>query len=219
MSEPVVAVVLPTIAGRERLLDATRASYRAAAGVEVVLVEVKGLPTIGQAWERGRAVLDEQGVEYDWLHLSADDVLPTRDALRLAIEFSVDRTAYASPRILNRDGSLHSCGTLGAGMLLPEVPTGSPAGSSPFPLLHREHVERIPPIPPIHYYADDFLGFWARHACGLDALVCREFELLHMEGTTGRERVAARSMSDRALALSSIGDALRPPLVTSGEGQ
>jgi hypothetical protein len=199
---PRVAVIVPTIPDRDGLLRSTRAAYLASEGVECVFVVVRGSPTIGAGWREGlETVLRLEDVTH--VNLSADDVEPAPEAIASACR-AANAGYYPSPRILNPDGTLHSCGTLGAGMLLPECPTGSPAGSSPFPMFTIECARELPPIPSIHYYADDWLGFHARRL-GLDCIVSRDYELLHLEGVVGRRRVQERAMTDRATALRSIG--------------
>ena len=204
MSLPTVAVVIPTIPGREMLLAQTEAAYSASRGVEVRLYVVNGAQTIGEGWQAGREAVAAATLLPDFVHLSADDVEPTPYALQAACNRAdAGMGVYPSPRITNPDGTLHSCGTLGAGMLMPEVHDGHPAGSSPFPLLHTARLAQIPPIPPIHYYADDWMAVRARRL-GLTVEVCRAFELRHLEGAVGIERMRRRAMADRAAMLQSL---------------
>ncbi len=220
---PRIAVVLPTIAGREELLALTEAAYAASYGVEVRLLVVKGCATIGEGWEAGRrAALEPDSYADGWfpeyVHLSADDVEPAPAAMASAVACAL-AGVYPSPRILNPDGTLHSCGTLGAGMLMPEVEEGAPAGASPFPFWPVAFLAGVPSIPPIHYYADDWLGVWARRM-GLEVQVSRAMELRHLEGTIGIDRLRRRAMADRAACLAALplGDAYSDELEEADHG-
>lgn len=193
-----IAVVIPTIPGREELYERTVAAYKATA--EVTIITVRNRPTIGQAWNDGAEVA--LTTDADYLHLSADDVEPQPGWSEACIGLA-DTGIYPSPRILNIDGTLHSCGTMGGGMLLPECDSGMPCASSPFPFMRMGAWNEIGPCPPIHYYADDYLG-WRARMCGLDVQVSREFCLLHLEGMTGRAPLVKRAMQDRATFLGSV---------------
>lgn len=195
-----IAVIIPTIAGREALLERTVDAYREHSTEAVALLIVRDRPTIGQAWADGVASLPAGA---DHVHLSADDVAPHPgwDAAAIA---AVERGHYPSPRILNADGSLHSCGTMGGGMLLPECADGTPCAASPFPFVRRSDLEHLGPILAAHYYCDDHLG-WRARMIGLEPVVCRGYLLTHLEGTAGRPAMVARAADDRARFLTAIG--------------
>jgi len=204
----VIAVVIPTIRGREALYERTVAAYRAC-GSEVTIITVRDRPTIGQAWGDGAdAALNVEGVEF--IHLSADDVEPHPGALEAAAE-AVRFGIYPSPRIVNVDGSLHSCGTMGGGMLLPECGNDTVCGTSPFPFMRHEMWTAIRPCPRIGYYADDWLA-WAVREQGLEVRVSRGYTLTHLEGTVGRDRVVRRSGADRAAFLQAVADRALSPV-------
>jgi hypothetical protein len=186
-----VSIVIPTIKGREELFTQTIGAYKASkpSSVEFEFIKPSGYATIGEAWNVG--ALKATGT---FTHLSADDVSPHDGWLDAAVN-ATNRGEWPCPRIINVDGSLHSCGTLGGGMLLPESADGTDVASSPFPFFRTERWIQIGPTPPIHYYADDYLGWRARSA-GLLPTVCRDYLLTHHEGTTGRQKVALRSAAD-----------------------
>lgn len=202
-----IAVVIPTIRGREALYERTVAAYRATADVSIITARDR--PTIGQAWNNGaEAALGVPGVEY--LHLSADDVEPQPGWAEAATR-TADRGGYPSPRILNIDGSLHSCGTMGGGMLLPECGDGTVCGSSPFPFMRLDEWAGVGPSIPAHYYADDFLA-WSARQQGLEPVVVRDFCLVHLEGTQGRSRMVQRSADDRQMFLDAVGERSLQPV-------
>lgn len=196
-----IAVVLPTIAGREALLERTIRAYRQHTDDEVAVIVIRDRPTIGAAWNDGAQAAVYQTDAY-YLHLSADDVEPHPGWDTAAIG-AVDRGVYPSPRILNADGSLHSCGTMGGGMLLPECGDGTPCASSPFPFMRTDDWPHVGPSIDAHYYADDYLG-WAARRAGMDVEVVRGFALTHLEGTVGRAGSVQRSARDRQAFLAAV---------------
>jgi len=196
-----IAVVIPTIPGREALLERTVAAYQAATDAgRLEVIVVRNRPTIGQAWDDGATTAHQTTARY--LHLSADDVTPHEGWDAAAIT-AAERGHYPSPRILNADGTLHPCGSMGGGMLMPDCADGTPCGTSPFPFMRLTDWAHIGPCIPVGYYADDYLSFRARLA-GLEPVVARGYCLTHHEGTVGRQRSVQRSMQDRAAFLAAI---------------
>lgn len=151
---------------------------------------------------RGAEALADQGCDY--LHLSADDVLPASTWAAAAIE-AIEDGVYPSPRLLKEDGSLESCGTLGGGMWLPEVEDGAPAQASGVPFLPFEMWEQIKPLPKVHYYADDFVAYMARRA-GLIPRVVRDYCFTHLDGQLGRSRHILKGEIDRVTVIKEIGE-------------
>ena len=197
MSVPTVSVVVPTIAGREDLLDRTVEGFRATAHGEAELIVVRGRPNIGSAWNDGAGRASGA-----YLMLAADDVVMSPGWLDAAINAAEDGV-WPSPRILNRDGSLHSCGTMGAGLLLGDAPDGAVCGTSPFPFIVRSDWERVGPCLPVHYYGDDYLA-WRARSVGFEVRVCRGYELTHLEGTVGRRPMIARAQADCRAYLDAV---------------
>lgn len=193
-----VSIVIPTIKGREDLFDTTLAAYKKTKPktVEFEFIKPTGYSTIGEAWQVGALKASGQ-----FTHLTADDISPQDGWLDAAIN-ATNRNEWPCPRILNADGSLHSCGTLGGGMLLGEC-GDIECASSPFPFYRTERFVQLGPIPPIHYYADDYLGWKARRA-GLIPTVCRDYLLVHQEGIGGRDAVVRRAAADRQIFLDLI---------------
>lgn len=200
-----IAVVIPTIDGREALLERTLAAYRATTP-ELVTIVVRNRPGCGYAWTEGADAAAEIP-EVRYIHMAADDLEP-HPGWAEAASAMADAGYYPSPRILNADGTLHSCGTMGGGMLLPECATHTPCGTSPFPFFRAaDWANRIGPGIEAHYYADDHFAWRARHFGGYDVAVCREFCLTHIDGKVGITRVVARSAQDRARFLAAVAEA------------
>ncbi|MBX5461637.1 MAG: glycosyltransferase [Steroidobacteraceae bacterium] len=197
---PVVSVVLPTVRGREDLLDQTRAAFErttAAAGVDLELVIVRDRPTCGEAWNDGA-----QAATGDWLLLGADDLVP-HDGWTAVLD-DVDRGVWPAPWIVRVDGSTECCGTLGSGLLLDDrARDGLPVNNSPVPLMRRDTWPRVGPTIPAHCYSDDFLA-WRARAAGLEVEVRRAFKFTHLDGQIGHARLVARSGADRQLFAEAV---------------
>lgn len=173
-----ISVVIPTIRGRNKLLQQTIAAYQRTGDFELIVV--RGRKTIGDAWNAGAEV-----AHGDFLHFSADDVEPQPGWAEAAMD-AVERNIYPAPRITKLDWSLEACGSLGAGMLLGEVADGTVCNNSAFPFMRMEDWRLIGPAPDIHYYADDYLSWRARQYAGLEIRVVRDYCLHHLEGSVGR---------------------------------
>lgn len=211
-SEPLLSLVVPTIAGREELLSQTREALREViredfgSGADVELITPEDYPCIGEAWNAGAA----QAVgRYLWL--GADDVILATGSLSAAIE-AVDRGIYPSPRILTADGAIHSCGTMGQGALMGECATDTACVSSPFPMIERDMWARIGPCIPTHYYADDYLA-WSATNNGLVVRVIREYEMTHLDGTVGIRAMHYRARDDMELWINSVSTDSQWPLL------
>lgn len=191
---PEVVIVLPTIPGREGLAEETAKAYRVDdyADGYASIIQPTGFPTIGEAWWAGVEYAHAAGAQY--VLLGADDLVPAAGALDAGLE-SLRDGVYPSPLIRTASGELHSCGTLGNGLHLPDCPTGTMAHASQIPLLPVSFAADHP-IPPIHYYADDFLGYVVTDEWGR-CEVNRDYCFTHLEGVVGRSRVVQRAASDR----------------------
>jgi len=186
-----IQVIVPTIAGREKTCERAVAAYKDQ-GAEVLLV--RGSKTCGEGWAAG---LKKATAEV--IMLGLDDFLPHEGALEAGAE-AAERGIYPSPRIYKADGTLESCGTLGAGMHFGECPDGTLSNMSSVPIATRGMWWKIGEPPPIHYYADDGLGYAAR-AAGFECEVVRDYAFTHLGETHGNHRVVNRALADRALML------------------
>lgn len=186
-----ISVVVPTIKGREAMCDATVAALRASSGEhEVQIIVVKERPTIGRAWNDGAAAADGE-----YLMLAADDIIPMPGWADAATE-AVDGGYYPAPHLLKADGSVLATGSMGGGWLMTGCADWAPVCSSQFPFMRRAWWPEIGPSLDIHYFADDYLAARAR-AAGISVCFREGYRLTHMEGTTGRDEMVRRSMTDR----------------------
>lgn len=193
-----ISVILPTIAGREQLLEQTIAAYEETTDAELELVIVRGHPTCGEAWNAGAELATG-----DQLLLGADD-LPPHHGWDQAALAAAAVGVYPAPWIVNTDGSTLCCGTLGSGLLLTrDARDGLPVSNSPIPFLARDRWPDVGPAIPVHCYSDDYLAYRARLA-GLAVEVRRGYRFTHLDGQPGHARLIARSRADRAMFATAV---------------
>ena len=191
-SMPDISIVVPTVTGREDLLTLTKAAFAETSGnhtLEWIVLKDRG--GCGAAWQEGAQLATGR-----YLLLHADDMVPHTGWADHAIR-AAKHGRLPSPRILNPDGSVQNCGTMGGGMLLGDCAEGTPCNAAPLLFFDRKMWPGIGPCPPIHYYSDDLLSHRARCA-GLTVVVWPGFCFTHLEGTVGRPAMVDRAMKDRA---------------------
>lgn len=179
-----ISVIIPTIAGRESLLEETCEAFRETTG-SVEFVVVRNQPTCGEGWNVG---MEQASGEY--VLLGGDDIKPHAGWAETAID-AAGVGVYPSPLIFEPDGSILCAGTLGHGLYV-DGKDGMPVYNSPIPFFRREIWDLIGPVPPIHYFADDYLAYKARFVAGLSVEVRRGYWFTHMNGTVGRQENVQR---------------------------
>jgi hypothetical protein len=110
-SMPEIAIVIPTIRGREADLDRCIKAYRATAP-DVRLYIERDRPSCGTAWIAGANRAAQTG--FDFLHLTADDLEPHDGWLEAALE-TVEQGCIPAPLVHHPDGSLESAGLMDFG--------------------------------------------------------------------------------------------------------
>lgn len=175
-----VAVVIPTIKGREASLQRTIDGYlRTMDAVELIVVRDKA--TCGIAWNQG-----VREAEAEFIHLSADDIVPHEGWLEAAM-ISMAAEQLPAGRILHGDGTLQSCGDE------LDRPDGFVTEIPRIPFLPAWLALKIFPIPPIHYYTDNIVGDRAR-GFGWPTIVNRGYLFTHH--LVGEGRLDDRLASD-----------------------
>lgn len=193
-----ISVVIPTIPGREALLDQTMERFEEISPVELEFIVPKGHLTCGEAWNAGA-----EKATGGYLMLAADDMLPWPGSIEAAV-IATDYGVYPAPWIVNVDGSTECCGTLGSGLLLGETArTGLPCNNSPVPFMRRELWAQVGPSIAAHCYSDDYLAYRARLA-GLSVEVHRNYKFTHLDGKVGHGPLVARSMYDRQMFAEAV---------------
>jgi hypothetical protein len=176
-----IAVVLPTVPGRELILGRSVASH--AAGADALHI-LKGYTTCGAAWNAG-ALLALADPAITHVLFSADDLLALPGWQRAAAA-SVDQGFL--PNAILRDAETNAFWN---------VQDGNPGQLCAFPrvpFLPVALLRRLLPIPPLHYYSDSWVG--ARAAdLGWPTRVTAGFEFVHLWAAAGR---IADSDPDRA---------------------
>lgn len=177
-----LTIVVPTVDGREELLDKCLASYRRYTSVgEHEVIVIRNKPTCGIAWNEGVEV-----AEGEYIHLTADDIEAHEGWLEAGI-MSLDRQELPAARILNSDGSLQSCGDEH------DRPEGFVTEIARIPILTRGLARKVFPIAPLHYYTDNIVSDKAREL-GWETVVNRNYLFTHHLSLVSR--LDDRLMSD-----------------------
>jgi len=162
-----ISIVIPTVTGREHWLQKCVASCeRTVPNLELIVVS--GKSSCGEAWQGG--VMQASG---DYVLFCADDIELHDNWLQAACQV-VDNGFVPAPVIYNTDGSLQSCGGSWERM----EPDGNKTDFSRVPFASKELIAQIGPIPPLHYYSDNWFTAKARRL-GFDPVVCYGFSITH----------------------------------------
>ncbi len=177
-----ISIVVPTVKGRESYLEECKASY-AAHTEDYELIVVPDQPGCGKAW-----VLGADRAQGTHIHFSADDLQPHAGWWHAAQEVTDVFGFLPAPRILNKDGTIQSCG--GTDCWEVEKPTGEQTDFSRIPFLSREQWDRIRPlVAPIlertHYFTDNAIGYAAAHL-SIKTGIHRSFLFTHTLADPGR---------------------------------
>lgn len=143
-----VAVVIPTIEGREADFDRCVAAYERTAPEARLYVE-RDYPSCGHAWLAGAEKAGRDGYEY--LHFTADDLEPHDGWLEVAVE-TVDKGFIPAPVVLDPGGRLESAGLAGFA-LNGTAEDWHPVDGTTVPFLTRAMYAVIGMIP-VHYCTD-----------------------------------------------------------------
>lgn len=188
-----LSIVIPTITGKEASLQRTKAAYIDAKpqGWEYEFIVVKNAGNAGKGWNRGA-----DQASGDYLHFTADDILPHPGWLETAYEASEDGE-YPAPRIVFEDGTLQGCGGLHGSYIQEEIPDGTAVQNSQLPFFRAELWEEMGPGLPIHYWADDYLSERAVRA-GLTVVFRKDYAFTHMDGHVRDPEMLAEAQEHQA---------------------
>jgi hypothetical protein len=179
-----VAVVVPTIEGREELLNGCLDAYgeTCPSFVDLNLIVVRDKPTCGIAWQEGAEIAVAEGCDY--LHFSADDLEPLGGWVEAALWMADQGRAIPAPRLVGRSGVLQSCGDPARAI---EMSNGTEVQFSAVPFLRREWwTDYVDPMLPTHYYTDNWVSFKARLLGGVPSVVARDYSFIHHFAEPGR---------------------------------
>lgn len=191
---PDVAIVIPTIPGREADLERCMDAY-ARTAPDARLIVVHGRPSCGQAWLDGA----ELAGSFDYLHLTADDLEPFDGWLEVAQE-TVDAGSIPAPLVFGPNDELDSAGLQGFGQYRGPYYDWMPIEATTVPFLTRAMWEKIGMVP-IHYCSDIFVSIHGRRF-GWETVVRTGMQFKHYEASAGRNY--GRVPGDTAAYLAAI---------------
>lgn len=173
--------MIPTIEGREDDLKRCVTAYRRTAPHATLYIE-QGHGSCGEAWIAGANKAADHG--FDYLHLTADDLVPHAGWLRTARQ-TVDKGCIPAPLVYHPDGSLESAGLVGFGC------NGGPHSdwlaveATTVPFLTREMWDAIGMVP-IHYCSDLWVSAIGRRR-GWGTVIRTGMVFTHYTAAAGRD--------------------------------
>ena len=175
-----VAIVVPTVDGREQDLARCLKAYKRTAPKARVYVE-HGHGSCGEAWICGATKATKDG--FDYLHLTADDLEPQAGWLKAAVQ-TVDRGLIPAPLVHHPDGSLESAGLNGFTLNSHVGGDWQPVENTTVPFLTREMWEQIGMIP-VHYATDVWVSAMGRRR-GWETVIRTSMRFTHYTAPAGR---------------------------------
>lgn len=169
-----LAVVIPTVPGREELLEACLHSIYVTAPKAQVYV-VTDSPSCGEGWQWGGDSAVKAGATH--LMLAADDI-ELQDGWWQTAAAALEQRRLASATVYNPDGTLQSCGGHWDGMR----PDGEATHGTIMPLLNLELWAAVQPIAPFPHYCDTWISERAV-AAGYQPVICHGFAFVHKVNT------------------------------------
>lgn len=175
-----VAVVIPTIEGREADLERCVSAYERTAPDARLYVE-HDHSSCGAAWITGAERAAEDG--FDYLHLTADDLEPHPGWLEAAVE-TVDQGFIPAPLVYHPSGPLESAGLVGFGCYTGSHQDWALIEGTTVPFLTREMWDAIGMID-VHYCSDLLVSYRGRKY-GWETVIRTGMKFTHYTATPGR---------------------------------
>ena len=165
-----ISIVIPTIAGREDWLRKCTRMYEALTpGAEIIVI--KDAPSCGVAWRLGA----EQATR-EYLHLTADDILPKTGWWQAAMSF-IDIGLFPAAMVISPTGSPALCNSpLGDMGMWPNVLV---------PFMDQKMLAHGGWWQSFHYGTDDWVTYRAVQL-GYDVRRCVDYLLVHHVAEAGR---------------------------------
>jgi hypothetical protein len=175
-----IAVVIPTIDGREHWLKRCKDAYDQNSTHGVIKYVIPNRPTCGQAWNDGWRMVDDFWIRKpDYIHLSADDLEPQPGWDEAAIE-AVEAGALPCPLQTDADGTPWQWGRSTT-----PVPDWTPTTATTLPFLPWSLAEQILPGLDCHYYVDDYIS-WRARQLGWGDVYREGYRFIHHLAPEGR---------------------------------
>lgn len=191
-----VAVVIPTIEGREQDVARCILAYQDTAP-EVSLYVEYGHPSCGAAWLAGAELAAEDG--FDYLHLTADDLEPHPGWLDVATE-TVDKGYIPAPLVYHPDGALESAGLAGFGCYAGPYTDWALIEGTTVPFVTREMWDTVGMLD-THYCTDLWVSYQGRRH-GWETVIRTGMAFTHHTAMAGRNE--GRALSDTQQYLRQI---------------
>lgn len=173
-----LAIVIPTVPGREEHLERCLQAYWRTAPDACVYVE-HDHSSCGEGWIAGAAKAEP----FDYLHLTADDLEPHEGWLAPAIE-AVDKGYIPAPVITHPGGALESAGLAGFSMYAGPYVDWQPIEATTVPFLTAEMWDAIGMLP-IHYCSDLWVSHVGRRH-GWETAIRDQMRFTHYTAPAGR---------------------------------
>jgi len=205
----VIAVVIPTMPGREESLERTVSSYEERTDSSLRIIVIHDAETCGSGWQSGALLAQDSMADGDYLHFTADDIVPEFAWDVPAIE-AVDRGYIPAGTVCVPDQATL---TWRGGTPFPfapgirelfyerddsspkNFPDWMPARMVPFEYGHQEYAsvpfcsmaqwKRIGPMIPLTYGTDKWFSYRAR-AAGIPVVARHGMRFFHYVCQAGR---------------------------------
>jgi hypothetical protein len=165
-----ISIVIPTISGRERSFERCVSQY-AATTDDCEIIGIKNEKACGIAWGLGA-----EKATGDYIHLTADDLIPHEGWAEAAMEVA-DRGALPAASVLNPDELLNCPVYL--------EPRYRNVPNVLVPFFSRKQWELGRWIVPIHYGSDDWITYMARRR-GIEVELSERYRFSHSADAEGR---------------------------------
>lgn len=198
-----VAIVMPTIAGREDHLERAMDAYERTAPDATIYLE-RDHPSCGAAWIAGAARASEDG--FDYLHFGADDLEPHDGWLKVAVE-TLNAGLIPTPLVFHPDGRLESAGLKNFGCYTGPYMDWQLIDGATVPTVTREMWDVIGMID-IHYCSDLYISTVARVKRGWETVIRTGMRFTHHTAPAGRDYT--RAPGDTAEYLRAVQSLIGP---------
>jgi hypothetical protein len=175
---PEVAIVVPTIPGREADVSRCVKAYRRTAPDATIYIE-RDHPSCGAAWIAGA----HKAAPFDYLHLTADDLEPHAGWLETARE-TVDKGYIPAPLVYHPTGDLESAGLAGFGCYRGEYDDWMLIEGTTVPFVTAEMWDAIGMID-VHYCTDLWVSHQGRKH-GWETVIRTGMAFTHYNAPAGR---------------------------------
>ena len=180
-----IGLVIPTVPGREESLEQVLTAYEETCDpdVEFDVTIREGYPNCGEAWNDGYADVADS----DYVFFTLDDLEP-RPGWEQVAASTTDAGYIPAPRMLNPDGTVQSCGSMGLGAVMPECPDRTPCRNTGVIFCTPSMFEEVGRFLPIHYAVDDDWN-WRAALAGYQVLYRSGMTFTHHNVTTNTDHV------------------------------